>query len=92
MARIFLEHSVEDYAKWRSVYDGDAARRDAVGLREIGIYREAGHPNEMLIVYDLDGSADHAKAVFAQVMADPELQTAMENAGVKAPPKGWIVE
>jgi len=92
MARIFLEHSVEDYARWRAVYDADKARRDNVGLRQIGVYREADHPNEMLVAFHLDGSAAEAKILFAKMMADPELQAAMKEGGVKAPPKGWIVD
>ena len=92
MARIFMEHSVEDYAKWRPVFDGDIARRDRIGLREIGVYRQANHPNEMLVVFEKDGSADEARRLFAQTMSDPELQARMKEGGVKAPPKAWIVE
>ncbi len=87
-----MEHSVEDYAKWRPVFDGDVARRDRIGLREVGVYREANHPNEMLVVFEIGGSAADAQKVFAQTMSDPELQERMKSGGVKAPPKAWIVE
>jgi hypothetical protein len=30
MAKIFMSHTVADYDTWRSVFDGDAARRDAL--------------------------------------------------------------
>lgn len=73
MARILLEHAVEDDAKWRAVYNADRARRDNIGLRQIGVYREADRPNEMRVAFDWDGSAAEAKIRFAKTMADPEL-------------------
>ena len=92
MARIFLENSVEDYAKWRAVYDTDTARRDNIGLRQIGVYREADHPNDILIVFDIDRSAAEAKTLLAERMADPEFQAIMKKSGVKNPPKAWILD
>ena len=92
MARIFLVTSVEDYAKWRAVYDTDIARRDSMGLRQIGVYREADHLDEIVIVFDIDRSAAEAKTLFAERMADAEFQAIMKKSGVKAPPKAWILD
>ena len=92
MDRSFMSHSVEDYARWRAVYDTDIARRDGIGLRKVGVYREANSSNDCLIIFDLDRTAAETREIFDQTMADPELQAVMQQGGVKAPAKAWIVD
>jgi len=85
MATIFLRHPVADYDSWRPVYDDDQARRDAAGLTELGVFRDASDPNLVLVVWDADDVSG-----FEAMLADEELKAAMADAGVTGPPKVWI--
>ncbi len=85
MATVFLRHPVADYDAWRPVYDVDVARRDTVGLTEVGVFRDASDPNSVLIVWDTDDVSE-----FEAMLADEELKAAMDEAGVTGPPEVWI--
>lgn len=90
MARIFLTHRVRDYAEWRQGYDADAERRSGAGLSEAGHYHSADDPNEFLIVWDTEHSAEDATAMVAGMLSDPELGRLMEEAGVLEKPEFWV--
>jgi len=85
MATIFIRHPVADYDTWRPFYDDDVARRDAIGLREVGVFRDASDPNSVLVVWDTDNVSG-----FEAMLADEALKAAMEEAGVTGPPQVWI--
>lgn len=85
MAKIFMNHPVADYDAWRSVFDADVGRREAAGLSNVLVLREADSPNSVWIV--ADGDPDGLN----QMMQDPELATEMEKAGVTGPPVVHIV-
>ncbi len=85
MARLFVRHKVEDYAKWRKVYDDLETTRTTMG--EVGdwAYQLDGDPNDVTVIHDFD-SVEKAKA-FA---GSSELREAMGNAGVAGKPDVWI--
>ncbi len=85
MARLFVRHKVEDYAKWRKVYDELEETRTRMG--EIGdwAFQLDGDPNDVTVIHDFD-SVEKANA-FA---ASAELHEAMSNAGVAGRPDVWI--
>jgi hypothetical protein len=87
MARMFVRHKVQDYAKWRKVYDDFEETRTKMG--EIGdwVYQLAGDPNDVTVIYDFD-SVEKAKAF----VESSELREAMGNAGVAGPPDIWITD
>jgi hypothetical protein len=84
MARVFINHPVADYDKWRPVFDADKARRAASGVTDIAVLRDADDPNSIWIVGESD--ADKVEAL----LTDPDLGKVMQDAGVTAPPKWWI--
>ena len=87
MATVFLKHEVADYEAWRSAYDADQPRRDAAGLSEIGVYRDASDGNTVLLAWrtsDLEA--------FTAMVESEELKAKMEEAGVTGPPDIWIGE
>jgi hypothetical protein len=81
MAKLFLHHPVADFDKWRPVYDGDLARRDAAGLTNVHVLRDADDPTSVWLVADGDASA------VEEMLRDPALAETMRAAGVTAPPK-----
>ena len=85
MARLFVRHKVNDYPKWRKVYDDFGATRTKMG--EVGdwVFQLAGDPNDVTVIHDFD-SVDKAKAF----MESSELRETMGNAGVAGKPDIWI--
>ena len=81
MAKIFLTHPVADYETWRAVFDQDAARRDAHGMTNVSVLRDADDPNRIWLVADAEPDRVN------EMMQDPELASEMERAGVTGPPE-----
>ena len=87
MATVFLRHEVADYEAWRGFYDADRPRREAAGLSEIGVFRDASDGNVVLMAWrtnDLEA--------FTAMAESEELKAKMEEAGVTGPPDIWIGE
>ena len=87
MPNIFLQHRVADYDAWRPVYDADIERRSAAGLQEIGVFREAGDENLLLLVWSTDNIEG-----FKAMLTSEELKAKMQEAGVVSEPEVWIGE
>jgi len=88
MATLVIKHSVADYAAWRAVYDAGQALRSKHGGNGGRILHEDGDHNALLVLIDFP-SVEAAKT-FA---GEPELASAMQNAGVTGPPTiGYYLE
>ncbi len=78
---MFLHHPVADFDAWRPVFDGDAARRDAAGLTDVRVLRDADDPNSVWLVADGDVAA------MEEMLRDPALAETMRDAGVTGAPE-----
>jgi heme-degrading monooxygenase HmoA len=87
MAQLFVHHKVEDYDKWRKVYDEMEGLRRSFGQIGQQVFRTAGNPNELVILTEW-GTSDQARA-YAQA---PELKQGMQRAGVISQPEVLILE
>ena len=87
MPTIFLQHRVTDYDTWRPFYDGDMERRNAAGLKEIGVFRKAGDENLVLLVWGAE-----AIEGFKAMLTSEGLKAKMQEAGVVGEPEVWIGE
>lgn len=85
MARMFIRHKVNDYPKWRKVYDDFEATRTEMGEIGDSVFQLAGDPNDVTVIHDFD-SVDKAKAL----LESSELREAMRKAGVEGQPDVWI--
>ena len=81
MAHMLIMHRVEDYAKWRAVFDDKAGLRKESGETHAHIFRNADDPSNLVLLFGWD-SLDNARS-YAQ---DPRLRAAMQEAGVTGPP------
>jgi hypothetical protein len=84
MAKLFLNHPVGDYDKWRPHFDADVPRREAAGLTNVAVLRDVDDPNSIWLV--ADGDPDK----FTEMMQDPGLAAAMQEAGVTGTPQVFI--
>ncbi|MGD9712812.1 MAG: cyclase [Thermomicrobiales bacterium] len=87
MVRLFVRHSVDDYASWRNAYDDFDTVRAQLGVVDKAVYRTAGDPNNVTVTHDFE-SLDSAKA-FAD---SDDLKAAMKAAGVTGGVEIWFGE
>jgi heme-degrading monooxygenase HmoA len=87
MVHLMVIHTVEDYEKWRKVFDADASRRKSSGSKGGRLYRSADNPNQLIVRTDWE-SAEKAQ----QFASSPGLREAMEHAGVVGMPQVFFLE
>lgn len=86
MPTIAVQLTIGDYAKWRPVFDKAAPLRDKAGLKNVQVYRNADAPNSVLVWSEAQDAAKARAAV-----SGPEVQKAMQEAGVIGPPKIHVI-
>jgi quinol monooxygenase YgiN len=81
MTQLYVQHKVEEYAKWRAVFDEMTSVRAATGSTGYHVFRNAADPNEIVILSEFP-NVDQAR-LYAQ---SPDLRQAMQRAGVTSQP------
>ena len=77
MFKTFVRHTLEDYSKWRTLFDGHADIRKKYGCTGESVFASVDNPNEVLIEIVWEN-----KEGAMQFMHDPSLKATMEKAGV----------
>jgi heme-degrading monooxygenase HmoA len=54
MPYVLERHKVQDYDKWKAVFDADTANREASGSRGAQIFRSADDPTEVVVLFEWD--------------------------------------
>jgi len=79
---MFVRHAVKDFTKWKPAFDADKSARQAAGLKELNLWRNADEPHEVILLFEV---ADLAKAkAFA---ASVEMRDKMTASGVMGRPE-----
>ena len=81
MASMLVQHHVKDFAAWKKMYDSMVDLRRSNGELTDKIYRDAGDPNKLTLIFKWTSLADAQKYA-----GSPELKAAMEKAGVDGAP------
>lgn len=87
MAQILVRHKVEDFKKWKPVFDGDAARRKSAGSKGCRLFHDERDPNEVIVLCqwkDLDRGHQFAES--------EDTRQAMERAGVIGKPEVYFLD
>jgi heme-degrading monooxygenase HmoA len=87
MPYLLVRHKVQDYAKWKPLFDQHAATRQTNGSRGGQLFRNATDPNELVILFEWD-DLEHARQ-FAQ---SEDLRQTMQRAGVADQPDIYFLE
>lgn len=87
MANILVHYKVEDYNKWKPIYDGNASFRSQMGAKSGKVFHSVDNPNEIFIFFEWD-NIENAKK-FSQ---SDNLREAMMNAGVIGMPNIHFLE
>lgn len=78
---LMIKHKVEDYEKWRPLFDEDESNREAAGMVTVSVGKDKDDANMIRIMFAFD---DLEKA--REYSVSEELKTKMEEAGVIGEP------
>ena len=81
MAYMLVRQKVEDWAKWKQVYDGHAAIRKAAGCEGTHVFQNSEDPNEVVILLKWDSFESARHFTYSQ-----ERKETMGRAGVLGQP------
>ena len=82
MFKIFIRHKLEDYAKWRPLFDEHSVLRGKYGCTASAVFTHVDNPNEVLVETVWEN-----KEGAMQFLQDPGLKATMEKAGVIGAPE-----
>jgi len=79
--RLLVTHEVEDYDKWRLLFDEDKSNRAAAGMVTLGVAKDKDNANMISIMFAFD-DLDEVR----EFTVSEELKTKMEEGGVIGTP------
>jgi heme-degrading monooxygenase HmoA len=88
MAHVLWHFKVEDYARWKSVFDGDPLDRGSNGSKGGFVFRSANDPNEVMLLLEWD---DDKLDQFRQLNQSPKMKEVQERSGYTSPPEVYIL-
>ena len=80
MPHLIIRVTVQDFSKWKQVYDSNLPARQAAGLKELNLWRNADKSNELVLLFDV---SDIAKA--KEYTLSTELKEKLKAGGVIGP-------
>jgi hypothetical protein len=86
MRYLLIRHQVKDYDRWRPFYDAHEAVRKMAGLEQVNVFRDAGDPNLVTILFrarDIELARQFAES--------PELLAVMKQAGLMDKPEMCVL-
>ncbi|MEW5717849.1 MAG: antibiotic biosynthesis monooxygenase [Chloroflexota bacterium] len=81
MVNVLVSLQVQDYAKWRPVFDEYNALRKTNGCQSGSLYRPPNNSNQVVILFGWN-TLDNARRFFDL----PEVREGMQRAGVQERP------
>ena len=87
MANLLVHHQVEDYEKWKPIFDGHASFRSQMGSKGGRVFRSNENPNNIFILFEWDSIENAQK--FSQ---SDNLKEIMKKAGVISKPDIYFLE
>ena len=82
MVKMYVRHTVADFAKWKSIFDEHDSTRKSFGAKKSEAFTNSANPNEIIAVIDWDN-----KGQAIDFMEKSNLKTIMENGGVLTAPE-----
>ena len=60
MAYMLIRHKVAEFEKWKQAYEDHRSSRQAAGLKDVHLWRNAEDPNEVIVLFE---ASDVANAI-----------------------------
>ena len=80
MPHVLVHQRIEEFDRWKEVFDRLAPARAAASCRSTALFRNLEDPHEVVVLFEFD---DLARA--REHMTSPELRKAWRDAGVTDP-------
>ncbi len=80
MPHLIVRVTVQDFDKWKTVYDSNLPARQSAGVKELNLWRNFDKPNEVVLLFEVEDMAN-AKAY----TSSPELKEKLKAGGVIGP-------
>jgi quinol monooxygenase YgiN len=87
MPHVLVHQRIEEFDRWKEVFDRLAPARAAASCRSTALFRNREDPHEVVVLFEF---ADLAQA--REHMTSPELRVAWEVAGVTDPGTRTILD
>lgn len=87
MGYILIRHEVNDFNKWKTVYDDHKSIRDKAGLHELYLLQNKYNHNEVVILFEAKNDNRALDFIESQ-----DLKEAMKRAGVVGTPEIRLLE
>jgi heme-degrading monooxygenase HmoA len=87
MVDLIIRHKVQDYAKWKPIFDEHAAKRKAGGSKGGRLFRSEKDPNEVVILFEWEDSGKAHKFIESE-----DLRRTMDRAGVVGKPDVYFLD
>ena len=87
MPSLLVRHQVQDYDRWRPLFDQHAEVRKSYGIKSGWLMRSADNPNEIILYFEVE---DVARA--RQFAQSDNLREVMQQAGVADQPDLYFFE
>jgi len=87
MPYLLIRHKVEDYAKWKPVFDDHGSTREAAGSKGGYVFRNADDRNEIVILLEVD-DLERCR----QLVESEDLKEAMQRSGVADMPDIYYLD
>jgi hypothetical protein len=81
MAHMIIRHRVTDFGKWKTAYEDHRPMRQASGLKDLHLWRNADDPNEIIVLFE---ASDMTKA--RDFVSSSDVKEKMQAAGVQGAP------
>lgn len=87
MSYVLVRHDVEEFSKWKSLYDKHLETRKAGGSKGARVFRNANNPNEAVLLFEWNDIENARK--FTQ---SDDLRQRMQEAGVTGKPDIFFLD
>jgi hypothetical protein len=77
MTKMYVRHTVSDFAKWKSIFDNHEVTRRKFGARKSEAFNNSQNPNEVLAVIEWENKEQAGK-----FLRESDVQEIMLNGGV----------
>jgi hypothetical protein len=82
MVKMYVRHTVADFAAWKKVFDEHEVTRKSFGAKKSEAFRNSDNGNEVIAIVEWD-SKEQAK----DFMEKSDLKSIMEHGGVLSAPE-----
>ena len=87
MAWIHIRHRVENYNRWKEVYDMTAEFKREYGWKRYRLFRVGGDPNDLLVMEEFERPEEAQRFLQSE-----DLKKAMSQAGVVGAPEVLLLQ